>query len=86
MIVDPILIVASPRSGTSLLQKFVRECEGVWSLPSEGNEIWDEFCHPRLHGWRSEHLTAEDVTPEARERIPRMFDEQVRSDRFWRTL
>ena len=43
MIVNPVLIIGAPRSGTSMLQKVLRNHPAFWSLPSEGDMIWDQF-------------------------------------------
>lgn len=86
MIVDPILVIGAPRSGTSLLQKIVRESPGIWSLPSEGNEIWDEWCHPKLKDWASEAMVAKDLTPEARGKIWSRFEKETRSHRIWKMV
>ena len=86
MIVKPVLIVGSPRSGTSMLQKIVRECPGFYSLPSESNEIWDIFCHPSLRGWESEVVPVSALTDADRTRILRLFDQNVWSAAFWRRV
>lgn len=86
MITDPILIIGAPRSGTSLLQKIIRESPGIWSLPSEGNEIWDEWCHPSMNNWDSEVMLAEDLLPEARNQIRNRFEQETLSYRVWRAM
>lgn len=84
MIVKPVLIVGAPRSGTSMLQKVLRNHPAFWSLPSESDLIWDQFCHPGLRGWESECLDASDLTPEDRGRILQLFEDYVRPAGFWR--
>lgn len=65
MISRYLLITGSPRSGTSTLQKILRDHPAFWSLPSESELIWHQFCHPELNNWDSEVFGPEDVTPEA---------------------
>ena len=84
MIVDPVLIIGAPRSGTSMLQKVLRNHPAFWSLPSEGDLIWDQFCDPGLRGWESEVLDADDLTEADRERILQLFEEYIRPATFWR--
>lgn len=84
MIVRPVLIVGAPRSGTSMLQKILRNHAAFWSLPSESDMIWDQFCHPALHGWESECLDENDVTPAVRDEILKQFEAYMRPAAFWR--
>jgi hypothetical protein len=84
MIVNPVLIIGAPRSGTSMLQKVLRNHPAFWSLPSEGDMIWDQFCDPGLRGWDSEVLEADDVTDEDRERILELFEDYIQPATYWR--
>jgi len=62
----PIFVIGCPRSGTSvLLQALLRSGE-LRSVQSEGHILWDEFHHPRNHGWDSDALGAEDVSDRER--------------------
>jgi len=51
---SPIFIVGAPRSGTSLLQKVLRECPGHASVPREAQHIWGPHVHPSLSDWAGE--------------------------------
>jgi hypothetical protein len=84
MIVKPVLIIGAPRSGTSMLQKILRNRAEFWSLPSESDMIWDRFCHPALHEWESEALDEQDISPAARDEILAMFESYMRPAGFWR--
>ena len=84
MIVRPVLIVGAPRSGTSMLQKVLRNHPEFWSLPSESDMIWDQFCHPALRAWESEALDESDLTAADRERIIELFEDYIRPAAFWR--
>lgn len=59
----PIFVVGCPRSGTSLLFTLLRRHDDVRSLPGEGHVLWSTYQHPRLKGWSSDRLTAEDIRP-----------------------
>jgi hypothetical protein len=84
MIVKPVLIVGAPRSGTSMLQKVLRNHPEFWSMPSESDMIWDRFCHPSLRGWQSEVLDESDLTDIDRSRIVELFESYIRPAAFWR--
>ncbi|MDH4126807.1 MAG: sulfotransferase [Gammaproteobacteria bacterium] len=84
MIVKPVLIIGAPRSGTSMLQKILRNRPEFWSLPSESDMIWDRFCHPALHAWQSESLDEHDISPAAKAEILAMFETYMRPAGFWR--
>ena len=83
MIVRPVLIVGAPRSGTSLLQKILRDYPGFWSMPSESDIVWDRFCHPSLHGWHSESLGADDLRLADKDRILQLFEAYARPAGYW---
>ncbi len=84
MIVKPVLIIGAPRSGTSMLQKILRNRTEFWSLPSESDVIWDRFCHPALREWESESLDETDISPAVRDEILAMFESYMRPAGFWR--
>lgn len=84
MIVNPVLIVGAPRSGTSMLQQILRNHPAFWSMPSESDIIWDQFCHPALHNWESEFLDRRNLTPADRDQILGLFEDYMRPASFWR--
>lgn len=84
MIVRPVLIVGAPRSGTSMLQQILRNHPAFWSLPSESDIIWDQFCHPALHRWESECLDRQNLTAADRDQILKLFEDYMRPASFWR--
>ena len=51
-------------------------------MQSEGHILWDEFHHPRDHGWDSDGLEAEDLTQREREYVYRAIRMVVRGRRF----
>ncbi len=84
MIVDPVLIIGAPRSGTSLLQKILRNHPVFWSLPSESDMIWDQYCHPKLRGWDSECMDETDIIDEDRTTLLTNFENYMRPATFWK--
>lgn len=59
----PVLIVACPRSGTSVLFSLLQRHEALRSLASEGHVIWNRHQHPRAKGWSSDRATEQDMRP-----------------------
>jgi hypothetical protein len=57
---DPIFILGSPRSGTSLLFKILNHSSRVASLDHESHLLWDLF-HPLDHSPTGSH----EITPDA---------------------
>lgn len=50
----PVVILGTPRSGTSLLHRVLRAQPGFVSLPAESEAIWGEYIHPELNNWDCE--------------------------------
>lgn len=86
MIVDPVLIIGAPRSGTSLLQRMLRCHRGFWSMPSESDLVWDRYCHPSLRDWSSEAMDASDMPPRTAEEIRATFEKYLQPAAFWAPL
>jgi len=81
---QPVIIVGAPRSGTSLMQTILREYPGFASAPKESQAIWKQYTHPSLHGWESETVSGDMLSPETRQDILKAFNNQALSARFWR--
>lgn len=78
----PIIIVAAPRSGSTLLFETLAKHAEVWSL---GNESHGEIenisgLSPRDRNYSSNALAAEDATPHVRSALKRVFSERLRQD------
>ncbi|HVR97617.1 MAG TPA: sulfotransferase, partial [Thermoanaerobaculia bacterium] len=75
----PIFIVASPRSGTSLLFETLAQAPGVWTIGGESHALIEgiEGLHPEARGWESNHLTAADATPEVVRLLTQRFFGQI---------
>ncbi len=77
MIFDrPVLIVGAPRSGSSLLQKLVREHPAFVSVPRESDMIWFRHTHPERNAWDGEGVPpsrlSDDVCAEIRSDFARL--------------
>jgi hypothetical protein len=61
LIKDPVIVLAAPRSGSSLLLAALSAHPDLWSLYKESNPILEGAFHPSGRGWESNALVAEDV-------------------------
>ena len=52
----PVIIVGAPRSGTSLLQKIIREHPEFVSVARESDVIWFPYTYPSRNEWRQEGI------------------------------
>ncbi len=50
----PIFILGAPRSGTTMVFRWLAAAPGFGSLPREGHDLWRAYHHPRYGGWRSD--------------------------------
>ena len=82
----PLVILGAPRSGTSLLQKISRDHPSCCSLPSESDFVWDQYCHPRFRGWRSEELSAADCSDDVAKAIRKLFQQYALPSSVWRDV
>jgi hypothetical protein len=87
MIKEPVFIVGAPRSGTSLLFHILRTSQPFWSLPSEGQHIWDTACHPSRRDWDSEECHFPDALSDtARKHVGLLYEQQSMPSWFWRRV
>jgi len=77
LIRDPIIIVGTPRSGTSSLFAALACHSDLWSIYSESGWLLDGPYHPKYRGWDSHVLTDLDLDPKARPELERQFFEAV---------
>ena len=63
----PIIIVSSPRSGSSLLFETLARAPHLHTVGGESHQIIESLpaLHPAERGWSSNRLTADDATTEA---------------------
>jgi hypothetical protein len=59
---SPIFVIGCPRSGTTLLLDALRASGELATVQSEGHVLWDEFHHPREHGWGSDAVAPSEIT------------------------
>lgn len=78
----PVLVLGSPRSGTTLLLRALLRSAELRSVQGEGHILWDEFHHPRDRGWDSDALAAADVSERERRYVYRAIALVVRGKRF----
>ncbi len=76
----PVFIVASPRSGTSLLFEALAQSPDVWTIGGESHGLIEgiEGLHPASRGWDSNRLTAADATPEVVRQLEARFLAEAR--------
>jgi uncharacterized protein (TIGR03032 family) len=79
----PVIIVASPRSGSSLLFETLSRSPDLHTIGGESHQIIERFAdlRPSAHDWDSNRLTAEDASPSVRQLLPRAFLAQMRGPR-----
>jgi uncharacterized protein (TIGR03032 family) len=63
---QPVFVISSPRSGSSLLFETLSGAPGVFTPGGESHAIIEgiEALHPAHRDWESNRLTARDATPE----------------------
>lgn len=81
---EPVMILGAPRSGSSLLQKMIRECDGFRSVAKEADFIWQPFTHPENNNWRFEGWVGSRLREDERAALIGGFDEYAVSASFWR--
>ncbi len=63
---NPVFVVGCPRSGTTLLLDALLASGELATVQSEGHILWDEFHHPRDHGWSSDAVMPSDIADRER--------------------
>lgn len=72
LIQRPIIILAAPRSGSSLLLQLLSSHPDLWSLYEESQDVLAGF-HPSKRGWESNVLTESDLDAPTRTELHREF-------------
>ncbi|MGH2739321.1 MAG: sulfotransferase family protein [Actinomycetota bacterium] len=75
LIQRPIIILAAPRSGSSLLLQILSAHSDLWSLYEESHDVLAQF-HPSNRNWESNVLTEADLDESTRLRLERSFYER----------
>lgn len=73
LIERPVIVLAAPRSGSSLLFAVLSAHPELWSLYRESNQLLEGPFHPSHRGWSSNLLEAVDLTPELGQELLRRF-------------
>ncbi len=85
----PLIIVAAPRSGSTLLFETLKQIPGLWNLGDESHKEIESIpgLAPEERGFISNALAAEDATPDRRGQFLRNITLQLRdhAGRRWLT-
>lgn len=75
----PVVIVSTPRSGSTLLFETLEQAPNLYSVGNESHGIIEGIpgLTPSQRGWTSNSLTAEDATAERAELLSRSFYQQL---------
>lgn len=79
----PVIIVGAPRSGTSLLQKIIRENPVFVSVARESDVIWNPYIHPETNNWRQEGFVDRQLGPEDIALILEEYGNKALSAKVW---
>src|SRR5262245_16432538 len=69
----PIVLIAAPRSGSSLLAALLGTHPDLWTLNGEDRPILEGPFHPERRGWSSNELEAKDLSEELAARLRREY-------------
>jgi hypothetical protein len=69
----PVIVLGSPRSGTTLLFRCLAVHADLWHLPRESHAIFEGPFHPAAGGYKSNRVTAEDLTDRVAESLRTSF-------------
>lgn len=75
----PIIIVSTPRSGSTLLFETLERAPGLFTTGRESHRLIEQIpgLAPSQRDWSSNRLKAEDAIPETAEQLSRLFYENV---------
>lgn len=76
----PIIIVAPPRSGTSMLFETLAESPSVWTVGGESHAVIEDMAElrPQTRDYESNRLTADDAQPAVARALRQRFWARVR--------
>lgn len=77
----PIIIVAAPRSGSTLLFETISRAQSLWTIGDESHMVFEhiEKLNPRFGICTSNRLVAEDADSNTVQRIRQVFMERMRN-------
>lgn len=72
---QPVFVISTPRSGSTLLFQTLIQSPDAYSIFGESHQLIEgmEGLHPRSRGWSSNRLTEEDATPHRIEELSERF-------------
>jgi hypothetical protein len=75
----PIVVVSTPRSGSTLLFETLEQAPGLFTIGGESHWLIEDIpgLAPMERAWESNRLTAADVTPETAEQLAHAFHSQL---------
>ena len=75
LLARPVVIVSTPRSGSTLLFETLEQARGIFSTGRESHGLIEQVpgFAPYQRDWSSNRLTAEDATPERVEQLAAAF-------------
>src|SRR5690606_11588492 len=78
---QPVIVVSSPRSGSSLLFETMARAPELHTIGGESHQIIESIpsLTPARRGWTSNRLTAEDATPAVKDALHHMFEVNARN-------
>jgi len=79
----PVMIMGTPPSGTSLLQRILRGHPGFVSTAQESQAVWQPITEPSRHGWQGEMAPA-GLTDRDVDSIHRQFARLALPADVWR--
>lgn len=82
----PVMILGAPRSGTSLVQRILRGCEGCCAVAAESQHIWQRYTHPSRFDWKGESCDPTEIDQPERARIRRQFARAALPASLWRRV
>lgn len=76
----PIVLVSTPRSGSTLLYETLEQAPCLFTTGQESHWLIEDLpgLAPRQRGWDSNRLTADDASPKRSEAVSREFYRQLR--------
>jgi len=77
----PVFIISSPRSGSTMLFEAMMRAKESYTIGGESHQLIEAFpaLAPASHGWDSNRLTEEDLTPEVVEKLSGSFVRRLKN-------
>ena len=77
----PVFIISSPRSGSTMLFEAMMRAKESYTIGGESHQLIEAFpaLAPASHGWDSNRLTEDDITPEVVEKLSGSFVRRLKN-------